>query len=647
MPKKQPMPWSRYIPAGLTLCVGVGLSVLACIVVARWEDKRREYEFNRYADGVAAALQQHFKEDLQIIPNLSDFFAASDKIEPSAFKQFVQRPVSSKTSIQFLAWVPKVTDTQRETYEAGTQTGTLSNFQIVERNTNGEIVLAQQRPEYYPVYYLEPLKGNERALGFDLASQPAYRTALERARDTGKMVVTGKVELQPAQDAQLSLMVIQPIYNNQDNFSNYSPESLQGFVVGVFRVAEIFEAALKGRGVGNLDLYLADKTDTAGSLLNSSDAFPFASGQENRFLAFYDSSTKKLVEFPAVKNLLQVDGISKTARTVGMRTLTVGGREWSLYLLSTPAYREIQTKHWRSWAVLIIGLLWTHIPVTYLLTSLSRQRQIEQLAQERTRQAEQLQKALHQLSKEQEKSERLLLNILPQPIAERLKQEQTIIADSFAEVTVLFADIVGFTQLASRISATELVQLLNEIFSAFDKLAVWHGLEKIKTIGDAYMVVGGLPMHRPDHAQAIAEMALDMQLAILKFNAEHREAFTIRIGIHTGPVVAGVIGTNKFIYDLWGDTVNIANRMESHGIPGCIQISAATYERLQHLYQFEMRGYIPIKGKGEMLTYLLAGRQPDELSDYALKLSAQHRCRALETSQADVGQNASVSPSTG
>ncbi|MBW4680775.1 MAG: CHASE domain-containing protein [Microcoleus vaginatus WJT46-NPBG5] len=647
MPKKQPIPWSRYIPAGLTLCVGVGLSILACVVVARWEDKRREYEFNRYADGVAAALQQHFKEDLQIIPNLSDFFAASSKIEPSAFKQFVQRPVSSNTSIQFLAWVPKVSDANRQAYEAANQTGTVPNFQMAERNADGEIVPAQQRPEYYPVYYLEPLKGNEKTLGFDLASQPAYRSALERARDTGKMVVTGKVELQPAKDAQLSLMVIQPIYDNQNALAGNHPDSLQGFVVGVFRVAEIFEAALKGRGVGNLDLYLADKTDTASGLLNSSEAFPLASGQENRFLAFYDSSTKKVVEFPAVQNLLQVDGISKTERTVGMRTLTVGGREWSLYLLSTPAYREIQTKHWRSWAALIIGLLWTHIPVTYLLTSLSRQRQIEQLAQERTRQAEQLQKALQQLSNEQEKSERLLLNILPQPIAERLKQEQKIIADSFAEVTVLFADIVGFTQLASRISATELVQLLNEIFSAFDKLAVWHGLEKIKTIGDAYMVVGGLPMHRPDHAQAIAEMALDMQQAILQFNADQGEAFTIRIGIHTGPVVAGVIGTNKFIYDLWGDTVNIANRMESHGIPGCIQVSAATYEQLQHLYQFERRGYIPIKGKGEMLTYLLAGRDSDELSDYSLKLSAAHRCRCLQTSQADVGQNASVSPSTG
>jgi PAS domain S-box-containing protein len=213
---------------------------------------------------------------------------------------------------------------------------------------------------------------------------------------------------------------------------------------------------------------------------------------------------------------------------------------------------------------------------------------------------------------EQEKVERLLLNVLPEPIANRLKQNQQSIADSFPEVTVLFADIVGFTKIADQISPTDLVNLLNQIFSAFDRLAEKHNLEKIKTIGDAYMAVGGLPVHRPDHAEAIAEMALDMISAIAHFNTENNQTFNIRIGINTGPVVAGVIGIKKFIYDLWGDTVNTASRMESHGVPGRIQITAATYERLQNRYQFEARGIIPIKGKGEMVTYLLTGRMKDE-----------------------------------
>lgn len=209
----------------------------------------------------------------------------------------------------------------------------------------------------------------------------------------------------------------------------------------------------------------------------------------------------------------------------------------------------------------------------------------------------------------QEQSDRLLLNILPQAIAERLKQQQQIIADSFDEVTVLFADIVDFTQLSARISPSELVKRLNEIFSTFDRLTQHHGLEKIKTIGDAYMVVGGLPTPRPDHAEAIAQMALDMQQEIHRFKRDDGESFVIRIGINSGSVVAGVIGLNKFIYDLWGDTVNIASRMESQGIPGCIQVTTATYERLSGKFIFEERGVLHVKGKGEMNTYFLKGRK--------------------------------------
>lgn len=227
---------------------------------------------------------------------------------------------------------------------------------------------------------------------------------------------------------------------------------------------------------------------------------------------------------------------------------------------------------------------------------------------EKKRLRDQEQAFLKQLQAEKEKSERLLLSILPKPVAEQLKQTQSTIADSFAEATVLFADIVNFTQLASHRSPIEIVSLLNRIFSAFDQLAEQHGLEKIKTIGDAYMVVGGLPMPRPDHAEAIAEMALDMQKEITYFNTATQEDFSIRIGISTGPVVAGVIGTKKFIYDLWGDTVNMASRMESQGIPGCIQITEDTYTVLQGKYQFEERGIIQVKGKGDMMTYLLKDR---------------------------------------
>lgn len=213
------------------------------------------------------------------------------------------------------------------------------------------------------------------------------------------------------------------------------------------------------------------------------------------------------------------------------------------------------------------------------------------------------------LRKEQKKTDRLLLNILPEAIADRLKSQPGVIADKFEHTTVLFADLVNFTQISTTMSATKLVYLLNEIFSTFDKLTEKHGLEKIKTIGDAYMVAAGIPVQRSDHAEAIAEMAMDMLAAIKKLNVKLEAKFDLRIGINSGPVVAGVIGTKKFIYDLWGDAVNTASRMESHGLPGRIQVSIYSYELLHEKYDFEERGSIEIKGKGEMRTYLLNGRK--------------------------------------
>jgi class 3 adenylate cyclase/sensor domain CHASE-containing protein len=225
------------------------------------------------------------------------------------------------------------------------------------------------------------------------------------------------------------------------------------------------------------------------------------------------------------------------------------------------------------------------------------------------RMLESLQRLHGELTEEREKSERLLLNVLPKRIAERLKTDTGTIADSFGEVSVLFADLVDFTRLSESISPAMLVALLNEVFTMFDSLAERHGLEKIKTIGDAYMVVSGLPEPRPDHAEALALMALDMREAIEQLNETHGLDCRIRIGLHCGPVVAGVIGRRKFIYDLWGDTVNTASRMESHGIPGEIQVTATMRALLHERYELESRGVIPVKGKGDMETFLLRRRR--------------------------------------
>ncbi|RKZ91356.1 MAG: hypothetical protein DRR19_07455 [Candidatus Parabeggiatoa sp. nov. 1] len=209
------------------------------------------------------------------------------------------------------------------------------------------------------------------------------------------------------------------------------------------------------------------------------------------------------------------------------------------------------------------------------------------------------------IQQEKDKSEKLLLNILPSAIAARLKQQETLIADKFENATVLFCDIVGFTTLSAAISPDEVVQTLNLIFTSFDALTTNYGLEKIKTIGDAYMVVGGVPNPCDNHAERIAQTALEMLKSVESLAKKIGQPLSIRVGIHSGEVIAGVIGTTKIAYDLWGDTVNTASRMESHGVPGKIHCSEETYQLLKAKFQLELRGNIEIKGKGNMRTYFL------------------------------------------
>ncbi len=272
-------------------------------------------------------------------------------------------------------------------------------------------------------------------------------------------------------------------------------------------------------------------------------------------------------------------------------------RDLQKKLLEQQAYRLFQTKG-----------------ATPLLASLQKQlHQQSQMLQAKNWQLQQeiceRQQAQEDLKVEQEKSEQLLLNVLPRAIANRLKQEQGVLAERFDEVTILFADIVDFTPLSARLTPLALVQLLNQIFSTFDRLAEQYGLEKIKTIGDAYMVAGGVPVARNDHAVAVMEMAIAMRREVKQFVQDDGRPIQLRIGINTGTVIAGVIGVSKFSYDLWGDAVNIASRMESQGLPGRIQVTEATYQRLCDRYAFENWGAITIKGKGKMTTYLLIGRK--------------------------------------
>jgi guanylate cyclase len=223
--------------------------------------------------------------------------------------------------------------------------------------------------------------------------------------------------------------------------------------------------------------------------------------------------------------------------------------------------------------------------------------------------ASQRRDALTALREEQSRSESLLLNILPRSIADRLKAQTQTIADQFNSASILFADVVDFTPLAERLPPAEVVGVLDHLFTHFDVLAERHELEKIKTIGDCYMVAAGVPSPRPDHAHALARMALDMQTAMGSVGGVGHLGLELRVGINSGPVIAGVIGRKRFLYDLWGDAVNTASRMESHGTSGRIQITRATKELLEDEFVCEPRGTIPIKGKGEIEAWYLVSRR--------------------------------------
>ena len=214
------------------------------------------------------------------------------------------------------------------------------------------------------------------------------------------------------------------------------------------------------------------------------------------------------------------------------------------------------------------------------------------------------------LREAQADSERLLLNVLPGSIADRLKRGEKTIVDAFDDATVLFADLVGFTPLAARLSPKETLALLDRLFTGFDELAARHGVEKIKTIGDAYMVVGGVPERSTDHPQRIVAMGLDMLRLVAATAEVLGHQLQLRVGVHTGPLAAGIIGTHKFSYDLWGDTVNIASRLESHGVVGAIQISEATRSRINDQIDAVPRGHIQLKGRGEIEAFLVTTRSP-------------------------------------
>ena len=332
-------------------------------------------------------------------------------------------------------------------------------------------------------------------------------------------------------------------------------------------------------------------------------------GRTRRFAPF---RTTQLVMFLVLPALLQAtlggfvasSGMILWALLVPLAALTLGGLRGSLYWLLA-LFAEIVVLALldpalaRSPAGLPSGLVVTFFVLNLMGVTVSAYVMLGYFVEQR-------ELARLALEAEQERSQRLLLNVLPEAIAERLKRESGVIAEHYDSVTVLFADLVGFTEQSQVMAATEVVALLDRIFSAFDRVVDGAGIEKIKTIGDAYMVAGGLPEPRSDHLEAVARAAVAMRDEIRAIAAEPGcEWLSVRLGVDTGPAVAGVIGRRKFIYDLWGDTVNTASRMESHGLPGEIQVTERVANALGPEFVARPRGPILVKGKGVMATYLI------------------------------------------
>ncbi|MGD1713097.1 adenylate/guanylate cyclase domain-containing protein [Dapis sp. BLCC M172] len=497
-----------------------------------------------------------------------------------------------------------------------------------------------------------PIELLEIRNAYDPRIRPWYKTAIEAKKQTWSDIYLG------FRRDKIRVALVQPVYqdNNQligvvavDFILSHIREFLQSLKIGKSGQTFIMERSgllvasstsqkpfsskadkITRIKAENVDNYLISNTakylrEYFGdfSKINQSEQLEFKLNGERQFLQVLPFSNGNNLDWLIVVVVPEADFMEKI--NVNTRTTI----KLCLIALLVATIVGILTSRWISYPVMLLSAASREIAGGKLNQKIevTRVNELEILAESFNLMAQQLQESFIELEKtntelekrveertaelqeSQEKSERLLMNILPESIAFKLKHDTSAIADYFQESTILFSDIVGFTPLSARISPIELVNLLNQIFSKFDHIAEFYGLEKIKTIGDAYMVASGLPVPKKNHAEAIANMALDMQQEIIKFTTDIGQQFEIRIGINSGPVVAGVIGKKKFIYDLWGDAVNVASRMESSGEAGKIQVTTATYELLKDKYIFEERGIITVKGRGKMVTYWLQGKK--------------------------------------
>lgn len=487
---------------------------------------------------INASVQKEITVNLEKLRSLNALFAVAYPVSRENFWRFTGHLIDSKSSIQALEWIPRIKGTERDSIERKSAGFGPSEFRITENHGN-RLYPASIRNEYYPVYYIEPYHGNEKALGFDLSSNPVRMQAMLKSERLNSMVISDPIDLVQENFTTKGVLAFLPFKKDGE---------LIGFFTGVLDLKALVNHAAGGSVANGFNV----------SILDSSSAIC------NRTICDF-----KLVE----SDNKTTDPTKKKPGTLHYSgKIMVADREWSLVI--TPDETQISLQ---SSAHLIVLILC--IAISIALCNHLYQHFI---------------------------SENLLLNILPAEVAKELKKRGKIEAREYESVSILFTDFTGFTEASSKMSAHELVEEINTCFSAFDNIISGYGLEKIKTIGDAYMAAGGLPVPDGEAVKYTVMAALDMQQYICRRKVEKttdgKIAFEMRIGIETGPIVAGVVGSKKFQYDIWGDTVNTASRLETLGEIGKVNISRRTYEIIKDNmeFSFDRRGEVPVKGKGEM-----------------------------------------------
>lgn len=580
----------RYGPLVLIAILGVGASGGLAYLVEQHDhqEKRAEaqLQFRKKVENAGDILQRTLSRHFNKLYSLRDFYRSVPRVSRDRFRTFVDRATSDNDAVQAMVWQERVTDEERAAYRRRMRAAGYPDFRIT--GLDREPLPPNYRDVYFPATYLVPMEGNEEAFGFDSFDRPSERRAIQQAIAQDTLTISGRIRLVQETQNQAGFVGYLPVYSaNGPRADGTTPSTVDGLVLAVFRIPDLVRTAM------NLvdrpfDALLLDTTAPKGK----------------QYLGHYRNATHEVrFDPPSQQGLAATIDERCPQRSACTYTFNVGQHQWTLQAVPPVGYFRFGGTESFVY-IFLMGLLLTAGVVGFVYY---RQRHLEQV-----------QELAAQVQEEKENAERLLLNILPEEVADELKRTGQAAPVRYESATVFFADFVDFTSTAEALPASALVDELDQLFSAFDQIVEEHGLEKIKTLGDAYMAAGGVPVSNDTHAEDCIRAALDMLEHLRAFNEgkigrdgdRPRVEWEMRVGISSGPLIAGVIGDAKFTYDVFGDTVVTARRVESAGVPDQVNISAATRALVDDGFTFEERGKVQTKGKGRISMYLVEPEEP-------------------------------------